>query len=82
MRNAKEVIYKHLSDNDGWIPVEEHLPGEEDLIKNSEFIVMINGATIPTTLYYYSGYWSDDNDEFYDVIAWRPLPEPYRKDGK
>ena len=79
---AKDIIRKHM--NDGWISVEERLPeisrtpGEDD--ECPEFNVTIRGAEEATTLKYSSadGTWFDDNGYVYDVIAWRPLPEPYR----
>lgn len=69
---------------DEWISVEDRLPNEEEFEKYyrrnhyaAEFIVMIKGASKPTTLYYTEGIWFDDNSNDYDVIAWQPLPEPY-----
>lgn len=43
---------------------------------------MIKGATIPTTLYIKmeEDVWFDDNYNYYNVIAWQPLPEPYREE--
>ena len=75
-----EIIRKHM--NDGWIPVDERLPdvteGTEDP-DCPEFNVMIKGASRSTTLKYsWDGTWFDDNGYLYDVIAWQPLPEPYR----
>ena len=81
---AKDIIRKHM--NDGWISVEERLPEisrtpEED-DECPEFNVTIRGAEEATTLKYSSadGTWFDDNGYVYDVIAWRPLPEPYRQE--
>ena len=75
-------------DNDGWIPVEERLPEisrtpEED-DECPEFNVTIRGAEEATTLKYSpaDGTWFDDNGYVYDVIAWRPLPEPYHPEPK
>lgn len=72
--------------NGGWIPCSERLPSEEEFIKSyigkmygAEFIVMIEGANKPTTLYYtLDGMWKDDYGEFYKVIAWQLLPESYK----
>ena len=72
--------------NGGWIPCSERLPSEEEFIKSyirkmygAEFIVMIEGANKPTTLYYtLDGMWKDDHGEFYKVIAWQLLPESYK----
>ena len=76
------IISEHM--NDGWISVEERLPEisrtpEED-DECPEFNVTIRGAEEATTLKYSpaDGTWFDDNGYVYDVIAWRPLPEPYR----
>lgn len=78
---ARDIISKHM--DAGWIPVEEDLPPEppeyvddEDDLK--EYIVMIDGAEMPTILKYAGdGTWWEDGT-YYPVIAWRPLPEPYR----
>lgn len=72
-----------------WIPCEERLPDEpsdwamaglefdfwdEDLM---EYNVMIEDALIPTTLYYAGdGKWYRDGN-YYNVLAWMPLPPPY-----
>lgn len=65
----------------GWIPVEEQLPREtrNEYGDPVEYIVMIDGARMPTVLYYYGNdIWLDDKGTFYDVVAWMPLPEPYK----
>lgn len=80
----RDIIRKHM--NDGWIPVEERLPevdaGTEETIEDDdcpEYIVTIRGASESTVLKYSpDGAWFDENGYVYDVIAWRPLPEPYR----
>ena len=66
-----------------WIPCSERLPNEREWIRSyvrskraSEFIVMIKGANRPTTLYLSKDhYWFDDNNDFYEVVAWMPLPD-------
>ena len=81
---AVGIIRKHM--NDGWIPVEERMPEVdadiEEIIEDDdcpEYIVTIRGASESTVLKYSpDGAWFDDNGNVYDVIAWRPLPEPYR----
>lgn len=77
---------KVASDNDGWIPVEERLPNEEEFkeayCRNkyaAEFVVMIEDATRPTTLYYKNGSWFDEERNYYSVVAWQPLPKPYKE---
>lgn len=87
----EDIIRSHMDEvNDtnvlsNWIPCSERLPNEEEFIKaycrNSyaaEFIVMIKGATLPTTLYFKNGSWTDMKGNYYNVVAWQPLPEPYK----
>ena len=81
---ARKIICKHI--NDGWIPVEERLPevdeDTEETIEDDdcpEYLVTIRGASESTVLKYSpDGAWFDENGYVYDVIAWRPLPEPYQ----
>lgn len=86
-----EIIRSHMDEvNDtnvpsNWIPCSERLPNEEKFIKAycrniyaAEFIVMIKGATLPTTLYFKNGSWTDMKGDYYNVVAWQPLPEPYK----
>lgn len=80
------IIRSHMNDieNDGWIPVKERLPNEAEFVQAycrnhycAEFIVMIEGATRPTALYYKNGIWADENNNHYRVVAWQPLPKEY-----
>lgn len=78
------IIRKHMTDDpDGWIPVEDGVPEKpENGYQEPEYNVMIKGAIIPTTLKFTSkGKWKDDLGQEYEIIAWRPLPEPYRPEG-
>lgn len=65
-----------------WIPVSEYLPkvpeGTED-DDCPEFIVTIKGADKATALKYApDGTWFDNSGEVYKVVAWKPLPKPYK----
>lgn len=80
--------------NNGWIPVSKCLPEEPEIIIDreydiqsaaecdviKEYIVMMAGAEMPTTLFYAgNGNWVDYITEcFYKVTAWQPLPEPWK----
>lgn len=83
---VKEIIRKHMDDatdtNDGWILVEDGLPEVPKELEDAhcpEFNATIKGAEKATTLKYsWDGAWFDDNGNVYNVIAWRPLPEPYK----
>ena len=80
-KECQDIIRKHM--NDEWIPVEEALPTEppeyvDDEDDLEQYIVMIDGAEKATVLRYAGdGMWWEDGT-YYPVIAWRPLPEPYR----
>ena len=77
----EEIIHNHI--NDGWIPVEERLPEDDDFV-----LVTVTGIYNALTFssdiqlasyckddgWFIEGYpdWENPN-----VSAWRPLPEPY-----
>ena len=88
VRECKESFRRMIDEqptiyaDDGWIPVSERLPevpeGTEDA-DCPEFNVTIRGAEKATTLKYApDGTWFDDSGEVYKVVAWKPLPEPYK----
>ena len=62
--------------NNGWIPCSERLPEYTD-----EYLVTIDGANSTTTLSYDEVLceWFDDECNVYPVIAWQPLPQPYKE---
>ena len=64
-----------------WIPVTEKLPERDGL-----YIVTFDGGLVgqkepfASTNYFENSQWDDDGDS---VLAWMPLPKPYRpKDNK
>ena len=69
----EEIIRKHM--NDGWISVKDRLPDESlnSVIGWDEYRERC------CFVQYYGGKWSLRADrEPIKIIAWRPLPEPYR----
>ena len=78
---AEKIIRKHM--NDGWIPVEERLPEEPK--ENPEFegkkielyLVTVKGTKYPFRAMWNGKFFTDGWSKC-NVIAWRPLPEPYR----
>lgn len=80
---AMEIVRSHMDEmNDDWIPCSKLLPEVPEGIEDDycpEFNVTIKGADKATTLKYApDGTWFDDSGEVYNVIAWKPLPEPCR----
>ena len=86
--DVEKIIQRHM--NDGWIPVEEQLPKrtlDEKMNKSYKkylvFIDSVDGWDIDIAVY---DFWNDKKwrevhdgyGEIENVIAWRPLPEPYR----
>lgn len=91
LEEAIEIVKQEAEKyNNGWIPCSERLPNKEEFLKayirnkyGAEFIVMIEGANRPTTLYLTSdGLWVDDCRNVHEVIGWHPLPEPYQPKGE
>ena len=70
--DIEKIIRKHM--NDGWIPAEEK-PSEDGF-----YVTTMNGALVDQEepfvglAEFEDGEWFDGDD----VVAWRPLPEPYR----
>lgn len=85
MRMAIEIINQQPKVGE-WIPRSERLPEipeDTDDKDCPEFNVMIEGASIATTLKYSpDGAWFDDLGQVYEVIMWMPLPEPWEGDSK
>ena len=83
-----DIIRNHM--NDGWIPVEDRLPIRtldekinESYQKYLVFIDGVDGWDIDIAVYDFwnDKKWRESHDgygEIENVIAWRPLPEPYR----
>lgn len=69
-----------------WTPVSLALPDVQIGMEDGEcpeFNVMIKDACRATTLRYApDGAWFDDSGEVYEVVAWMPLPEPYKEDDR
>lgn len=80
MEYAKEIIRSHMDEakNDGWISVDERLP-EEDIyvmccFDDGEVDVLWQNWQESKFLLFYS----DIEGKVRKVVAWQPLPEPYK----
>ena len=58
--------------NQRWIPVGERLPDDGTVV----FYTDNKGETGMVC------YWEDLPQEFEDIIAWMPLPEPYKEEER
>lgn len=83
----RDFIRKHM--NTGWIPVEERLPEEGTQV----IVTTEDGMVYGDIVYGYADETDSDpcfhrwDDEYWQcfkpmVIAWHPLPEPYRPESK
>lgn len=82
---VKEIIRSHMDEakdinvpsNDDWIPVEERLPEEK-----MEVLCCFENGTVQSL---WQNWKNDGLGDYFDddlipteVIAWQPLPEPYK----
>lgn len=73
----RDIVSNHM--NDGWIPVEERLPEEDGF-----YMATIDGGIVGQEESFVglaeleNGLWIDDDIDYECIIAWRPLPDPYR----
>lgn len=84
-----EAIYKTIytlpSAEDDWIPCSERLPAMGDYV-----LTYRPSLAMRMVVDSYEGYYGEDDDEWYEgwvyggdkVVAWMPLPMPYREDGE
>lgn len=85
-RRIEKIIRKHM--NDGWIPVEERLPTMEEYQKDDGRFILDDGNrrcagyfNVYTGRFYSYQHITQYMAELHEnnwVIAWHPLPEPYR----
>lgn len=73
---VKEIIRSHMDEmNDDWIPVEDGLPEDERMVlvtyMTKSGISSVDRARFDGKYWRGSGFMGR-------VIAWRPLPEPYK----
>lgn len=85
LEECRNIIRKQI--NAGWIPVEERLPTEEEQKKDGgDFEITIWNEYKQSKPFVSRGYFNGsefelqdkDYSTFAEVIAWQPLPEPYR----
>ena len=88
LRMAEDIIRKHISENDGWIPVYQEMD-DKDLPNNGEIVlVSFENFDFPGTARYEKdedggAFFMEETDSTYSeygmfVNAWQPLPKPYK----
>ena len=61
-----------------WIPCEERLPSE----KGFYLVTVKRGCNLEVLcIWYQKEYWLYYQEETGKIIAWQPLPQPYKKEG-
>lgn len=84
----KGIVTKHMDEveNDNWIPVSERLP-EEGKEVLAQFVVRVrnmNNQVYEKTVYIYPLHYEKGTLKSFavvpngKVVAWKPLPEPYK----
>lgn len=75
-------VYKDAKDTNvpgKWIPISERLPSKP-LGGEDGYVVQDMCVIEPFSAYWDGEKWTDDEDYVLDyIIAWMPLPEPYRE---
>ena len=69
---TKQIIRKHM--NDGWIPVEERLPEDDEMMLVT--CETKSGRRSVNRAWYGNGFWHGSGS-MSGVIAWQSLPETY-----
>ena len=75
--SCANIIRKRM--NDGWIPVEECLPEEGEMVLVT--CQKKSGQRSVNRAWHMGGFWHGTGS-MSGVIAWMPLPEPYRPEKK
>lgn len=83
-----ELAHDHIIDiiniqpKTDWIPCEERLP---DDFMSMKYLTTIKGHFYPEINYYcvvnHKWFSSEKTTKELNVIAWQPLPQPYKKEG-
>lgn len=75
-KECQDIIRKHM--NDGWIPVEERLPEEAGTYIVTAVENNLVHVTFAKWRNRYKRFDMTGARAYWRIIAWRPLPEPYK----
>lgn len=92
LEDCRRTAQKYKKDNDGWISVEERLPTMREYQKDDGRFILDDGIrrcagyfNVYTGRFYSYQHITQYMAELHEnnwVIAWRPLPEPYRPERR
>ena len=96
VKDVEKIIRSHMDEdkdtnvpsNEGWIPVEERLPeNSANSIYDMQLVTLKDGEVCLGVYRNKDGEWwtrKQEGETHYtnkhEVIAWQPLPEPYKED--
>lgn len=67
--------------NQKWIPCSERLPEKPKVDSSDGYIVQSRHVIQPFSAYWDGRWWTNDDDDVVGgVIAWMPLPEPFKEE--
>ena len=91
LEKAIEIVKQEAEKcNNGWIPCSERLPKVEDLHEKSLdnctcYLIQRRCGIMDVAHYikvYGESYFEANSIKMIDVVAWRPLPDPYQPKGE
>ena len=66
-----------------WIPVSERLPEEDGFyLATCDGEICGEDEPVASMAEFENGKWVDDEDDYQCVLAWMPLPEPYKAESE
>ena len=85
-REAYEAYNREKADANKWIPCSERLPDLDKYVlctvndqgEGNEVAMMCLTTSIKPDDYYWTDYAGEYSWELCEVVAWMPLPEPYK----
>ena len=76
-----EKIVSNQPQADKWIPCEVEMPPQPRFIEKG-YLIQSRSVEEPYSAYWDGKKWIDTDDYVIeDVVAWQPLPQPYKKEG-